>query len=104
MKRKTYWFEFPIFTGSAQKLFIRAQKQEGTGMTDEEIRAATRAIAAEKFPVIDPGFENGGKLVAIMREEQPAAVFRHDHYPGLVIWRSDRTITYPRTDRAAPSE
>ena len=97
MKYKTYLFKFLTFPDGktpGADLFIKAQNQSDKTMNDDEVREAARAVAAEHIDVMKPLTANPGTLIKTAEEEMPTTYFRHEHYPGMVVWESNEAIRH----------
>lgn len=92
MKYKTYLFRFLIFPDGMRpsgEVYIKAQNQSETTMNDDQVRDAARTVAAEHIDVMKPLTANPGTLIKTASEEAPTTYFRHEHYPGMVVWESN---------------
>ena len=91
MKFKTYLFEFLISPNeeNPKEVYIKAQNQGSSTMSDEGLQDAVRSIAGEHIPEMKPLEANPGKLVKTSEEDPPVEYFRVEHHPGIVAWESN---------------
>ena len=92
MKFKTYLFRFFAFPDDEQRkteVFVKAQHQASSPMSDEAVQKAAGAIAAAHIPELKPLSSNPGKLVKTSEEAPPVEFFRLDEHADVVVWESN---------------
>ena len=95
MKLKTYLFQFLIFPDGKNpngEVWIKAQNQGATPMSDEELQKAARAIAAAHIDSMNPLTKNPGTLAKTAEEETPTTVLRRKQFPDVIVWESNERI------------
>ncbi len=92
MKFKTYLFKFLVFPDDEKrrgKVFVKAQNQGESPMSDADVQKAAGMITAAHIPEIKPLSSNPGTLIRTSEEETPVQFFRLAEHAHVVVWESN---------------